>query len=107
MKIVVGGASSAGRSIVGYLSQGDNDIIVVDTNALTLDELAKEYDIQPVTGSISHPDIQESIGMKNADMLIAVTESDEVNLIACQVAYTLFNVPQKIARVDSKYFLNP
>ena len=56
MKIVVGGASSAGRSIVGYLSQGDNDIIVVDTNASKLDELAKEYDIQTVTGSISHPD---------------------------------------------------
>lgn len=107
MKIVVGGASSAGRSIVGYLSQGDNDVIVVDTNASKLEELAKEYDIQPVTGSISHPDTQESVGMKNADMLIAVTESDEVNLIACQVAYTLFNVPQKIARVDSKYFLNP
>lgn len=107
MKIVIGGASSAGRSIVGYLSLGNNDIIVVDTDALKLDELAKEYDIQPVLGSISHPDIQESIHMKDVDMLIAVTESDEVNLIACQVAYTLFNVPKKIARVDSKYFLNP
>lgn len=107
MKIVVGGASSVGKSIVGYLSLGDNDIIVVDENAQKLDELAKEYDIQPVLGSISHPDIQESINMGNADMLIAVTDNDEVNLIACQVAYTLFNVPQKIARVDSKYFLNP
>lgn len=107
MKIVVGGASSAGRSIVGYLSLGDNDIIVVDTDGQKLDELAKEYDIQPVLGSISYPDIQERIGMKDADMLIAVTDNDEVNLIACQVAYTLFNVPQKIARVDSQYFLNP
>ena len=107
MKIVIGGATSAGRSIVGYLSLGNNDIVVVDENAQKLDELAKEYDIQPVTGSISHPDVQESVGMKNADMLIAVTDSDEVNLIACQVAYTLFNVAQKIARVDSKYFLNP
>ena len=107
MKIVIGGASSVGRSIVGYLSLGNNDIIVVDHNAQKLDELSKEYDIQPVIGSISHPDVQESVGMNNADMLIAVTDSDEVNLIACQVAYTLFNVPQKIARVDSKYFLNP
>ena len=107
MKIVIGGATSAGRSIVGYLSLGNNDIVVVDENAQKLDELAKEYDIQPVIGSISHPDVQESVGMKNADMLIAVTDSDEVNLIACQVAYTLFNVAQKIARVDSKYFLNP
>ena len=107
MKIVIGGASSAGKSIVGYLSLGENDIIVVDEDAQKLDELAKEYDVQPFLGSISHPDVQESVGMKNADMLIAVTDSDEVNLIACQVAYTLFDVPQKIARVDSKYFLNP
>lgn len=107
MKIVVGGASSVGKSIVGYLSLGDNDIIVVDNNAARLEEIAKEYDVQPVLGSISHPDIQESIGMKNIDMLIAVTDSDEINMIACQVAYTLFNVPRKIARVDSQYFLNP
>ena len=107
MKIVVGGATGVGRSLVGYLSLGNNDIIVVDENAAKLDELAKEYDVQPVLGSISHPDIQESLGMKNVDMLIAVTDSDEINMIACQVAYTLFNVPRKIARVDSKYFLNP
>lgn len=107
MKIAVGGASNVGKSIVGYLSLGDNDIVVVDDNAAKLDELAKEYDIQPVLGSISHPDIQESIGMKDMDMLIAVTDNDEVNMIACQVAYTLFNVPKKIARVDSQYFLNP
>lgn len=107
MKIVIGGASSVGKSIVGYLSLGNNDIVVVDENSANLDEIAKEYDVQPVLGSISHPDIQESIGMKNMDMLIAVTDSDEINMIACQVAYTLFNVPRKIARVDSQYFLNP
>ena len=107
MKIVVGGATSVGRSLVGYLSLGNNDIIVVDENPAKLDELAKEYDVQPVLGSISHPDIQENLGMKSVDMLIAVTDSDEINMIACQVAYSLFNVPRKIARVDSKYFLNP
>ena len=107
MRIVVGGASGVGKSIVGYLSLGNNDIVVVDENADNLSEVAKEYDVQPVLGSISRPDIQESIGMKNMDMLIAVTDSDEVNMVACQVAYTLFNVPRKIARVDSEYFLNP
>lgn len=107
MKIVVGGASSVGKSIVGYLSLGNNDIVVVDEDASKLEEIAKEYDVQPVQGSISHPDVQESIGMRNMDMLIAVTESDEINMVACQVAYTLFNVPRKIARVDSQYFLNP
>ena len=107
MKIVIGGASSVGKSLVGYLSLGSNDIVVVDEDAAKLDEIAKEYDIQPVTGSISNPDIQEAVGMKKADMMIAVTENDEVNLVACQVAYTLFGVPRKIARVDSQYFLNP
>ena len=107
MKIVVGGASNVGKSIIGYLSLGNNDIVVVDEDSAKLDEIAKEYDVQPFLGSISHPDVQESIGMKNMDMLIAVTDSDEINMIACQVAYTLFNVPKKIARVDSKYFLNP
>ena len=107
MKIVVGGASSVGRSIVGYLSLGNNDIVVVDEDTAKLEELAKEYDIQPMLGVISHPDVQESVGMKNIDMLIAVTDSDEINMVACQVAHTLFNVPRKIARVDSPYFLNP
>ena len=107
MKIVVGGASNVGKSIVGYLSLGNNDIVVVDENSANLEELSKEYDIQPVLGSISRPDVQESIDMQNMDMLIAVTENDEVNMVACQVAYTLFNVPRKIARVDSEYFLNP
>lgn len=107
MKIVIGGASGVGKSFVGYLSLGNNDIVVVDEDAAKLEDIAKEYDIQPVTGSISNPDIQEAVGMKKADMMIAVTESDEVNLVACQVAYTLFGVPRKIARVDSQYFLNP
>lgn len=107
MKIAVGGASSVGKSIIGYLSLGNNDIVVVDEDAVKLDEIAKEYDVQPVLGSISHPDIQESIGMKDMDMLVAVTDNDEINMIACQVAYTLFSVPRKIARVDSQYFLNP
>lgn len=107
MRIVVGGASSVGKSIVGYLSLGNNDIVVVDENKLLLDEISKEFDVQPIQGSISHPDVQEMAEMKNADMLIAVTDVDEVNLIACQVAHTLFNVEKKIARVDSEFFLNP
>jgi len=107
MKIIVGGAGSVGRSIISYLSRADNDIVVVDTNQERLDEIAKEFDVQPVLGSISRPDIQESINAAGADILIAATDNDEVNLVACQVAYTLFNVRKKIARVDSEYFLSP
>jgi len=107
MKIIIGGAGNVGRSIVDYLSQADNDIIVVDTNKEQLDAIAKEFDVQTMTGSISHPGVMEKIGAKDTDILIAVTDNDEVNLIACQVAYTLFQIPKKIARVDSEYFLNP
>ena len=107
MKILIGGAGNAGRSVVDYLSQSNNDIVVVDTDKQRLDELAKEFDVQTVVGSISHPGIMEKIGAADADILIAVTDDDEVNLVACQVAYTLFQIPKKIARVDSEYFLNP
>ena len=107
MKIIVGGAGSVGRSIIGYLSRANNDIVVVDTDQERLNEISREFDVQPVLGSISHPDIQEKIGADKADIIIAATRNDEVNLVACQVAYSLFNVPKRIARIDSEYFLNP
>ena len=107
MRIIVGGAGNVGRSIVDYLSLASNDIIVIDTDANKLSAIAKEFDVQTVQGSISHPGVLEKINAKNADMLIAVTGNDEVNLVACQVAYSLFQIPKKIARVQSEYFLNP
>ena len=107
MKIIIGGAGSVGRSIVDYLSQANNDIIVVDTSKEKLENLAKEFDVQTVQGAISHPGVMEKINAKEADILIAVTDNDEVNLVACQVAYSLFQIPKKIARGDSEYFLNP
>lgn len=107
MKIIVGGAGSVGRSIISYLSRADNDIVVIDTVQERLDEISKEFDVQPVLGSVSRPDILEKVGAEGADILIAATDNDEVNLVACQVAYTLFNIKKKIARVDSEYFLSP
>lgn len=107
MKIIVGGAGSVGKSIIGYLTLSDNDITVVDTNPEKLEEVSKTFDVQTVLGSVSRPDIQEQIGAKDADILISATNNDEVNLVACQVAYTLFDVGHKIARIDSEYFLSP
>ncbi len=107
MKIIIGGAGHVGRSIVDYLSQANNDIIVVDTSKDKLETIAKEFDVQTVLGSISHPGVMEKIGAKDADILIAVTSDDEVNLVACQVAHSLFQIPKKIARVESEYLLNP
>lgn len=107
MKIIVGGAGSVGRSIVDYLSRGNNDIVVVETDQERLAEISREFDILPVLGSISHPEVQEKIGADKADILIAATNNDEVNMVACQVGYSLFNIPKKIARIDSEYFLSP
>lgn len=107
MKIIVCGAGSVGRSIVGYLTQGNNDIVVIDHDAKALDVIAKEYDIQPVFGEAAHPDILEKAGAENADILIAATDCDEVNMVACEVAAALFNVPKKIARIDAQDYLSP
>ena len=107
MRIIVGGAGNVGKSIVDYLSLANNDIIVIDTDRDKLDIISKEFDVQTIQGSISHPGVLEKVNAKTADMLIAVTDNDEVNLVACQVAYSLFSIPKKIARVDSEYFLNP
>lgn len=107
MKIIVCGAGSVGRSIVSYLVKGNNDIVVIDNNSKNLDELAAEFDIQPVYGSASHPEILEKANAKNTEMIIAATNVDEVNMIACEVAYSIFNIPRKIARIDAQDFLEP
>lgn len=107
MKIIVCGAGAVGKSIVSYLTKGSNDIIVIDDNQRRLEELAQEFDILPVVGVPSHPDILERAGAKSCDIILAVTESDEVNMIICQLAYSLFNVRKKIAAVKSETFIDP
>lgn len=107
MKIIVGGAGRVGQSIVSYLAQGNNDIIVIDTNQKKLDDLSQIYDLRPVVGSISHPRTLEKAGAKSADLLIAATDNDEANMISCQIAYSLFNLPQRIARIDNDAYLSP
>lgn len=107
MKIIVCGAGQVGQSIVSYLIKGNNDIIVIDNDQRALDEMAKEFDVLPVQGQPSHPDVLEKAGAKDCDMILAVTEVDEVNMVICQLAYTLFNIPKKIASVNSETFLDP
>lgn len=106
MKIIVCGAGSVGRSIVSYLVKGNNDIVVIDDNQRYLDEISKEFDVLPVLGMPSHPDILERADASRADLLLAVTDTDEVNMVICQIAHSLFNVPHKIARIDSEDFLD-
>jgi len=106
MKIIILGAGQVGASVAGNLASEANDITVVDDNAATLQDLQDRLDIRTVKGHASHPEILSQAGADDADMIIAVTRNDETNMIACQVAYTLFHTPTKIARVRSVEYLN-
>ena len=105
MKIIILGAGQVGGSIATNLANEANDITVVDENPAILQDLQDRLDIRTVTGHASHPETLAQAGADDADMLLAVTSSDETNMIACQVAYTLFHTPTKIARVRSIEYL--
>ena len=99
MKIIILGAGQVGGTLAENLAGEQNDITVVDTDGARLAELAERLDIGTVTGRGSYPAVLRQAGAEDADMLIAVTNSDEVNMVACQVAYSLFRTPTKIARI--------
>lgn len=105
MKIIILGAGQVGASVASNLASEANDITVIDEDAATLQDLQDRMDIRTVIGHASHPDILLQAGAADADMIIAVTRNDEVNVVACQVAYTLFHTPTKIARVRSVEYL--
>ena len=108
MKIIILGAGQVGRSVATNLVHENNDITVVDQSMDLLRDLRDRLDIGTVMGHASHPDILRQAGAEDADMILAVTNSDEVNMVACQIAYTLFRTPTKIARVRSQdYLKNP
>jgi trk system potassium uptake protein TrkA len=106
MKIIILGAGQVGSSLASNLVSEANDITVVDSNTVLLHNLQEHLDLRTVTGHASHPYILLKAGAEDADMLIAVTNSDETNMIACQIAYTLFHTPTKIARVREVDYLN-
>jgi len=105
MKIIILGANQVGCSLAETLANEANDITLVDTDAEKLRELKDRIDIGTVTGEASHPDVLELAGGEDADMLIAVTESDETNMVACRVAYSLYQTPKKICRIRSSSYL--
>lgn len=107
MRVIICGAGQVGFSIASYLAREDNDITVIDTNAKRIGQVNAELDANGLTGHAANPDILDRAGAKEADMIIAVTSSDEVNMVACQVAHSLFNVPRKIARIRERAFLDP
>ena len=105
MKIIILGAGQVGGTLAENLVGERNDITVIDSDGACLRDLQDRLDIQVVQGVGSHPDVLKKAGAEDADMLIAVTNSDESNMLACQVAFTLFKTPTKIARVRSEQYI--
>jgi trk system potassium uptake protein TrkA len=105
MKIIILGAGQVGSSVAQNLASEANDITVVDNRPDILRELQDRIDIRTVMGPASHPEVLTRAGAEDADMILAVTNSDETNMVACQVAYTLFHTPIKVARVRAQAYL--
>ncbi|MEN8779395.1 MAG: Trk system potassium transporter TrkA [Glaciecola sp.] len=105
MKIIILGAGQVGGTLAENLVGERNDITVIDADGDTLRNLQDRLDIQVVQGIGSHPEVLQKAGAEDADMLIAVTNSDESNMMACQVAYTLYKTPTKIARIRSEQYI--
>jgi trk system potassium uptake protein TrkA len=106
MKIVILGAGQVGSTVAHSLSHEDNDITIVDIDSVRLKSLQDRLDIRGVIGHASYPKVLIRAGIEDADLVIAVTSSDEVNMTACQVAYTLYHTPTRIARVRSAEYMD-
>lgn len=105
MKIIILGAGQVGSSVAANLASEANDITVIDTDTARLQALQDRFDLRTITGLASYPDVLKSAGADDADMIIAVTNSDETNMAACQIAYSMFHTPTKIARVRATEYL--
>jgi trk system potassium uptake protein TrkA len=107
VKVLVCGAGEVGFNIARQLAAEDNDVVVIDHSPERIQKVGDGLDVQALLGFASHPDMLEQAGAEDAEMLIAVTQSDEINIVACQVAHSLFSVPTKIARIRHQAYLDP
>ena len=105
MKVIVCGAGQVGFNIARYLALESNDVTVIDQSPDLVRRISNTLDVKGVVGQASFPDVLERAGAEDAEVLIAVTAYDEVNMVACEVAHTLFGVPTKIARVRRQNYL--
>jgi len=106
MKVIICGAGQVGWQIARHLSGENNDVTVVDNNTALVHRAMDTLDVQGVAGFASYPDVLEQAGARDADMVIAATYSDEVNMVTCQVAHSVFDIPRKIARLRSQSYLD-
>ncbi|MEM8786575.1 MAG: NAD-binding protein, partial [Pseudomonadota bacterium] len=107
MKVIICGAGRVGFGIAARLAAERADVTVVDQSVEFVQSITEKLDVRGIVGHGAFPDVLADAGARQADMLIAVTFSDEVNMVACQVAHALFNIPTKIARVRAQSYLSP
>ncbi|MSO70755.1 MAG: Trk system potassium transporter TrkA [Alphaproteobacteria bacterium] len=107
MRAIVCGAGQVGSSIARELAAEEVNVTVIDQRPDLIKRISDTLEVQALVGFASHPDVLEAAGARDAEMIIAVTFADEVNMVACQVAHSLFNVPTKIARVRARSYLKP
>ncbi len=105
MKVIICGAGQVGWQIARHLSGERNDVTVVDNNPDLVRRATDTLDVQGIAGHASYPDVLERAGARDADMIIAATHSDEVNMVTCQVAHSVFAIPRKIARLRAQSYL--
>jgi trk system potassium uptake protein TrkA len=107
MKVIICGAGQVGWQIARHLSGENNDVTVVDNNPELVRRATDTLDVQGIAGFASYPDVLDRAGAADADMIIAATYSDEVNMVTCQVAHSVFSVQRKIARLRAQNYLDP
>jgi len=106
MKVIICGAGQVGYSIARYLAQEDNEVTVIDQSIELTRQIGDTLDVKAINGFASHPNVLAKAGAEDADMLIAVTQADEVNIVACQIAHSLFDITTKIARIRQQGYLD-
>ena len=105
MRVIICGAGQVGYGIAEKLAAENNDVTVIDRSTRLINAIRDMLDVRGIVGHGAHPDVLARAGAADADMIIAVTLYDEVNMVACQVAHSLFNLPTKIARVRAQSYL--
>ena len=107
MNIIICGAGRVGFTIAKLLVEQNHSITVIDQSSEDIQKINESLDVKAIVGKATYPSVLEKANAAEADMIIAVTKNDEINMLICQIAYTVFNLPKKIARIRSQDYLNP
>jgi len=107
MNIIICGAGRVGFTIAKILSEQSHSITVIDQSSEDIQKIDDTLDVKAIVGKATYPSILEKANASEADMIIAVTRNDEINMLICQIAFSIFNVQKKIARIRSQDYLNP